>query len=310
MAIIIDGQDQRHATAQSAPATTGPVVKDADTASFAADVIDASFHTPVIVDFWAPWCEPCKTLGPLLEKLVHQAKGAVRMVKVNIDRNRQLAAQFRIQSVPAVYAFRDGRPVDGFVGALPESRIKEFITRLGGAENPLERALEEAKALAEAGETEASLALYQQILAQDPSCATAAAGMITGCLALGDSTSARSILDQLPDTLASTPEVRAAQTRLELMEEAGPGRGQLRDLQDRVAASPDDLQARYDLAMACVAEDRRQDAAEALLDILRIDRTWNNEQARLQLLKLFEAFGHADPVTLYARRQLSALLFS
>ncbi|AMW34374.1 co-chaperone YbbN [Haematospirillum jordaniae] len=310
MAIIFDGQDQRHTAARTTSGEAGSLVKDTDAARFVADVIDASFHAPVLVDFWAPWCEPCKTLGPLLEKLVHQAKGAVRMVKVNIDQSRALAAQFRIQSVPAVYAFRDGRPVDGFVGALPESQIKAFIKRLSGADNPLEMALEEAKVLVEAGDIESSLALYQQILTQDPSCAAAAAGIVTGCLALGNVVEARAFLEQVPDSMRSSSDMRAAQTRLELAEEAGRGEGAVHDLESRVAASPGDHQARYDLAMAYVAADRRQDAANALLDIIRMDRTWNDEQARHQLLKLFEAFGHADPVTVHARRQLSSLLFS
>jgi putative thioredoxin len=303
MAFILDGDGR-------APASGGgaDLIKDTDTENFMPDVIEASRTVPVIVDFWAPWCGPCKTLGPLLEKLVRQSGGKVRMVKINVDENQELAAQFRIQSIPAVYAFKDGRPADGFSGALPESQLKQFIDRLvGGGANTVDEMLAEAKQLLADGQPEAAQQVYQQVLAQDPGNPLALAGALRCLIAAGQQDTAAEVLGQLPPELLAHPEVQAVKTMLDLASEAA---GEIGDLEAKVAANPGDHQARYDLAMAYFGAGRRQETADTLLDIMKADRTWNDEQARKQLLKLFEAFGPTDPVTVGARRKLSALLFS
>lgn len=315
MAIIIDGNGNEMTAPAGGAAPQGgaapaDVVKDTDTQGFMADVIEASQQAPVIVDFWAPWCGPCKQLGPALERLVRQYGGKVRMVKVNVDENQELAGQFRIQSIPAVYAFKGGRPVDGFMGALPESQLKQFIERLLGGEdggNVIDEALEHAKQLQDAGDHDGALQVFQQILQQDQGNPKAIAGALTSYIATGQDDLAREVLGQLPPDILNHAEVQAVKTRLELMDQGG---ADLADAEAKVQASPDDHQARYDLAMAYYGAGRNQEAADTLLDLIQRDRTWNDEAARKQLLKLFEAFGPTDPVTMAARRKLSALLFS
>lgn len=305
MAIILDGDGQ---TPMPGPGGAGDAVKDSDTANFMTDVIEGSREVPVIVDFWAPWCGPCKTLGPILEKLVRQSGGKVRLVKINVDENQQLAAQFRVQSIPAVYAFKDGCPVDGFMGALPESQIKQFIARLtGGGGNVVDEALEQAKALLDQGRPQEAQQVYQQILGQDPGNESAIAGMLRCLMATGQTDTAQEVLGQLPQEVLRHPEIQAVKTTLDLAQEAS---GEIDDLKAKVEANPDDLQARYDLAMAYYGAGKRQEAADTLLDIIRTDPGWNDEQARKQLLKFFEAFGPTDPVTVAARRKLSSILFS
>lgn len=309
MAIILDGNGLP-STPSGAPNPNGgaDLVKDTDTASFMADVIEGSRDVPVIVDFWAPWCGPCKTLGPLLEKLVRQSGGKVRMVKINVDENQDLAAQFRVQSIPAVYAFKDGRPADGFMGALPESQLKQFIDRLvGGTANTVDEALAEAKEMLDAGQVEAAQQMYQHILSQDQGNPTALAGVLRCLVLSGQQDTASEVLGQLPPELLAHSDIQAVKTMLDLASESA---GEIGALEAKVAADPTDLQARYDLAMAFYGAGRKQEAADGLLDIMKTDRTWNDEQARKQLLKLFEAFGSTDPVTMGARRKLSALLFS
>ena len=291
------------------------LIKDSDTARFTQDVIEASMTTPVIVDFWAPWCGPCKQLTPALEKSVRAARGAVRLVKVNIDENQSLAAQLRIQSVPAVYAFFQGQPVDGFVGAQSESQIKDFIARLvaqgGGAPgpSPVDQALEQAQAALDGGQPAAASALYGQVLQHEPDNEAALAGMVRCYLESGDAAAARERFDALTEEMAAKPAFVSVKAALELAEQTADS-GPLTELEARVAASPADHQARYDLAIALHAADQREAAAEALVEILRRDRKWNQEAARHQLLKFFEAWGPTDPITLSARRQLSSLLFS
>ncbi|WP_142850503.1 thioredoxin [Telmatospirillum sp. J64-1] len=287
------------------------VIKDGSIATFAADVIEASMTTPVIVDFWATWCGPCKQLGPVLEKLVRQAKGAVRMVKIDVDKNPELAAQLRVQSVPAVYAFKNGRPVDGFVGAQPESQLKSFIQRLIGdaAGGGLEEALEEAKTFVAEGDFETALQIYQEVLAQDPTNAPAYAGIMRAQMAAGQVDAARDLLSQLPPDLAKHAEVQAVRAALELAEQAGEA-GDIAELRRKVADNPDDHQSRFDLAMAAYAGGQRETAVDELLEIIRRDRSWNEEAARKQLIKLFEAFGNSDPLTVQGRKRLSRVLFS
>lgn len=293
------------------PTADANAVKDGTAATFMTDVIEASREVPVLVDFWAPWCGPCKTLGPMLEKLVRQSGGKVRMVKINVDEEQQIAAQLRVQSVPTVFGFVNGRPVDAFSGAVPESQLKSFIARLtGGAGNVIDEALAQAKELLATDDIEAAMDLYQQILAQDPANGDGIAGVMACYLAMNEPEPVQEILSQLPPDILKHPAVKAIQTRMELAGEAGETAGDFADLEARVAADPADLQARYDLAMAYFGADRRQQAADALLEIMRLDRGWNDEQAKKQLLKLFEAFGHTDPVTVATRRKLSALLFS
>ena len=293
----------------------GAVIKDSDTENFLADVIEASRDTPVVVDFWAPWCEPCKTLGPIIEKVVQGAGGAVRLVKINIDENQDLAQQMRIQSIPAVYAFVDGQPVDGFMGALPESQVKAFVDNLtGGASgagpSPIDAALEQAKAALEAGDAETAATIYGQVLQHEPTSLAAAAGLVRCRIGAGAFEEARAILDSLPPAAAEDTEVSAARSALDLAEKAGQAAGQIPELQARLAADENDHQARFDLAMALYGADQTEAAIDGLIEIVRRARTWNEEAARKQLVQIFEALGHTHELTMEGRRRLSTVLFS
>ena len=296
-----------------AGAGAGQLIKDTDTATFVQDVLEASMTVPVVVDFWAPWCGPCKTLGPLLERLVTEARGAVRLVKVNVDRNQDLASQMRVQSIPAVYAFKNGRPVDGFVGAVPDSQVKAFLQRLTGGGQAgapgLDEVLAEAKDLLAAGEAEAALQIYQEILAAEPGHPQATAGSLRCLMALGATAEARRLLEALPADLAKLPDIASVRTALDLAEQAGRA-GPSAELRRALAANADDHQARFDLAMAYYAGGEREAAVEELLELFRRNRAWNEDAARKQLVKLFEAFGPTDPLTVSARKRLSSLMFA
>ena len=287
-------------------------VKDGDTASFAADVLEASRDAPVIVDFWAPWCGPCKTLGPAIEKAVRAARGAVRLVKIDVDKNQQLAAQLRVQSIPTVFAFRDGKPVDGFVGALPESQVVAFVERVGGqAGNPAEAMLEEADAKLAAGDPAGAGNLYSRVLRAEADNARAAAGLVRARLDSGDAKGARRVFDSLDEKTAGSSALDGARAALTLAEQtAGAGRDAVAALRARVAADAGDHRARFDLAMALFGAGEREDAVSALLEIVRHDRGWNDDAARKQLLTFFEALGPKDPLVADGRRRLSAQLFS
>ena len=291
------------------------LIKESDTARFGEDVIEASMTAPVIVDFWAPWCGPCKQLGPLLEKGVRAARGAVRLVMVNVDENQSLAAQLRVQSIPAVYAFFEGQPVDGFVGAQSESQINNFIERLvrqGGAEmgpSPVEQALEQAQAAIESGQPAAASALFGQVLQHEPDNETALAGMIRCHLDSNDVAGARRLFDSLPGEKTPTAAFASVKAALELAEQSAET-GTVPELEARVAAQPNDHQARFDLAMALQAAGEREAAADTLLEIIDRNRNWNEDAARRQLLKYCEAWGPTDELTQSARRRLSSLLFS
>jgi putative thioredoxin len=286
-------------------------IKESDTANFMADVIEASNEVPVIVDFWAPWCGPCKTLGPMIEKMVRQAGGLVRLVKINIDDNQDLAAQMRIQSIPAVYAFKKGQPVDGFVGAQPETQIRSFIDRLlAGAKPPLEQALEAAKAALDSGDHAAAQALYLEIMTQEPDHAPAVAGLLRAIMAGGDMAGARELVAGLTEAMTADSAVAAAITALELAEQGGAAPPDTQTLRDRLAADGDDHQARLDLAIALYGADQAEDAVDALLELVRRAADWNDGAGRLQLIKIFDALGPTHELTLSGRRRLSSILFS
>jgi len=296
------------------PKPASDLIKEGSDAGFMADVIEASQAVPVIVDFWAPWCGPCKTLGPVLEKAVTAAKGAVKMVKIDTDKHPAVAGQLRVQSIPTVYAFFQGRPVDGFQGALPESQVKQFVERLaklGGGAGGIDIAaiLEEAKAMLEAGNAQEAAAIYNEVLGEEPENATAYAGLIRCLLAADQAEGAQEMLDNAPAAMAKSPELAAIRTQLELARQAAEA-GPLGDLKAAVESDPADHQARYDYALALYAAGRNEEAVEALLEIVRRDREWNERAARTQLLKLFEAFGPTDKLTVMARRKLSSILFA
>jgi putative thioredoxin len=298
----------------TAPTGAAPNIKDATLASFAADVLDASMEVPVIVDFWAPWCGPCKQLGPALERLVAQTKGAVRLVKVNIDENPEIAQQLRIQSIPTVYAFKNGQPVDGFMGAIPDSQLSQFVQGLlgpggGEAANAVEDMLALAADALAKHDLTAAAQIFGQILQEDPGHPKAVAGLARCYLESGDLERAKKTLGLVRPDGASDESIRAVEAELALKERAASA-GALEPLRAKIAADPADLQARFDLALGLDGKGAREEAIDELLEIMRRDRKWNDDAARKQLVTLFDAMGPTDPRTIAARRRLSSLLFS
>ncbi|EIM29369.1 thioredoxin [Microvirga lotononidis] len=287
------------------------LVKDTTTANFRQDVLAESMQQPVLVDFWAPWCGPCKQLTPLLEKAVRAAGGKVKLVKMNIDEHPQIAGQLGVQSIPAVFAFQRGQPVDGFMGALPESQIKSFIERLVGPLGPgaAEEILAEADRLAAEGDIGGAAELYSAVLAQDPENVAALAALVKLHVEVSDLEGAKRFLAMAPAAKANDPALAGARAAIELAEQAG-SLGDLAELQRRVETDPTDHQARFDLAVGLNALGRREEAANHLLEIVRRDRNWNEDGARKQLVQFFEAWGPMDAMTLAGRRRLSSLLFS
>ncbi|MEM1150089.1 MAG: thioredoxin [Pseudomonadota bacterium] len=290
----------------------GDLVKDSTDQAFMADVIEASRDVPVLVDFWAPWCGPCKTLGPIIEKAVTAKSGKVKLVKINIDENPGIAGQLGVRSIPAVFAFSQGQPVDGFMGALPESQINQFIEKLlSGTDDgkALAEALEAADTLLAEGDIGGAAQLYAQIINADPAQVAAIAGLARCYLANGDTDRARETLELAPEDKRSDPAWLGAAKAVELAENA-PDAGEFADAVAAVEASPENHAARFDLASQLAAAGRNQEAVDHLIAILSKDLTWEEGKARAKLLEVFEAAGAKDPATIAGRRQLASLTFA
>ena len=295
---------------KAATATSSDLIKDVTEATFMADVIEASRETPVIVDFWAPWCGPCKTLGPQLEAAVTAAKGKVRMVKVDVDHNQNIAGQLRVQSIPTVYAFWQGKPVDGFQGAVPASEVAAFVERTAalGGDGGLADAIEAAEAMLAEGAAVDAAETFAAILSEDPTSAAAMGGLARANIAMGQLDQTEALLNSAAPAMAKSQEVEAARAQLELARQATDA-GPVDQLRAMVDADPADRQARFDLALALHASGRVEEAVDALLDLFRLDREWNDGAAKAQLLTIFEALKPTDPIVLKGRRRLSSMIF-
>ena len=291
-------------------ASGSDLIKDTTTQTFVRDVIEESKHQPVLIDFWAPWCGPCKQLTPIIEKAVRAAKGKVKLVKMNIDEHPAIPGQMGIQSIPAVIAFVNGQPADGFMGAQPEGQINAFIEKLTqGMPSGDADILAEADALLAEGDAASAASLYAEALAQDSASVPALAGLARCYMVTGSLDQAKQTLAMVPEAKRADPAVAAAQSMLDLAEQA-QAVGPVAELEQKVAANPLDHQARYDLATALNAKGQRSDAATHLLEIVKRDRKWNDDAARKQLLQFFEAWGGDDDATVDARKRLSTILFA
>ncbi|HWV02628.1 MAG TPA: co-chaperone YbbN [Devosia sp.] len=306
----------------SAPAATPPgaLVRDSTDRAFKADVIDASLEAPVLVDFWAPWCGPCRSLSPNIEKVVKEKAGKIRLVKINIDENPQIAGQLGVQSIPAVFAFAGGRPVDAFLGNIPESEVRKFADKViaaapagrpaqGSVEDEIKNALTAAKEGLAAGDLNTAAQIYGMVLQHQPENAEALLGMARVYLKAGEAEQAQAVFGTIPEAARKGADYASLAAELKLLTEAAAVGGTA-DLARKVEKAPDDHQARYDLAIALNAEGKRVEAAEQLVTLMKRDRTWNDDGARKKLLEFFEAWGAKDAATLKGRRLLSSLLFS
>jgi putative thioredoxin len=306
----------------SAPVATPPValVRDSTDRAFKADVIDASLEAPVLVDFWAPWCGPCRSLSPNIEKVVKERAGKIRLVKINIDENPSIAGQLGVQSIPAVFAFAGGRPVDAFLGNIPESEIRKFADKVianapegrpaaGSLEEQIKEALAGAKRALEASDLNAAAQIYGMVLQHQPENAEAIIGMARVYLKAGEPAQAQAVLDTLKEPQPKNEDYVSLVAALKLASEAAD-LSAIAELQQTIERNPDDHRARYDLALALNAEGKRVEAAEQLVMLMKRDREWNEDAARKKLLEFFEAWGFKDPATIKGRRLLSSLLFS
>ena len=296
---------------QTETAPKADLIKDTSEATFMADVIEASQDVPVIVDFWAPWCGPCKTLGPALEAAVTAAKGKVRMVKINVDQNQMIAGQMRVQSIPTVYAFWQGQPVDGFQGALPGSEIQKFIDRVAAlaGDGGLAEALTMAEQALTEGDAVSAAEIFAAILGEEPENAAAFGGLIRSHLAAGNLDQAEAFLSGVPAKIASAKEIEAARAQIELAKQAANA-GPEAELRAAVEADPNNHQARFDLAVALNAAGKAEEAVDELLDLFRRDRDWNDGAARTQLFTIFEALKPQDPIVMKGRRRLSSMIYA
>jgi putative thioredoxin len=293
------------------PQAATDLIKETNEAGFMADVIEASREVPVIVDFWATWCGPCKTLGPMLEAAVTAAKGKVRMVKVDVDQNQRIAAQLRIQSIPTVYAFFQGQPVDGFQGAVPASELKAFIDRVSalGGDGGLADAIQAAEDMLAEGAAVDAAETFAAILGEEPENVAAYAGLVRSHLALGNLEQAEAFIAAAPAAIAKSKDLDAARAQLELARQAANAGPEV-ELRAAVEANPNDHQARFDLAAALLAAEKPAEAVDQLLELFRRDREWNGGAAKTQLFTIFDALKPQDPIVLAGRRRLSSMIFA
>lgn len=300
-------------TSPAATPAAADVIKDGTDATFVKDVVEASQTVPVIVDFWAPWCGPCKTLGPAIEAAVTAAKGRVKLVKIDVDANPGYAGQLQVQSIPTVYAFFNGQPVDGFQGALPPSELKAFVEKVanlaGEPDNGLADAIEAAELMLDEGAAADAAETFAAILQEDPNHPKAYAGLVRSYLALGDVDQAEAILNGAPAEISTDPALEAAHAQIALARQASNA-GPINDLMEAVAADPTDKQARLDLAIAMHANGDTAEAVNVLLALFAMDRDWNDGAAKAQLFTIFDALPAKDPVALNGRRKLSSLIFA
>jgi putative thioredoxin len=298
----------------AAPQATADLIKETTTQTFVKDVIEESKRQPVLIDFWAPWCGPCRQLTPILEKAVRAAKGKVKLVKMNIDEHPAIPGQMGIQSIPAVIGFVNGQPADGFMGAVPESQVTAFIDKLtagmpGSGEPDVAELVKEAEAVLAEGDPATAAAIYAEVLAADPTHIAALAGLAKCYVATGAVDQARQTLAMVPESKRNDPAVRATQAAIDLAEQANAV-GPVTELEQKVAANPLDHQARSDLATALNAGGNRSEATQQLLEIVKRDRKWNDDGARKQLVQFFESWGPNDEATVEGRKRLSTILFS